>query len=186
MNLYLFSDNGRYLNYWQESLCDAKTVRFQELDSLDETDIVILDYSGYAEGVITKAKVIVLDNEPGFERSMQLYKSGVKAYGNVYMHASHLHSAIESLKENKIWMYPDFIAKIISLSSELQEDTVDKKIAVLTAREKEIAKAIIDGLTNKEIAIKLSISPNTIKVHTKNIYKKLDVTDRLSLYTYLK
>ncbi|HSH03627.1 MAG TPA: LuxR C-terminal-related transcriptional regulator [Anaerolineae bacterium] len=48
----------------------------------------------------------------------------------------------------------------------------------LTDRELEILTLIAHGLTNRQIADKLFLSPNTIKVHTRNIYSKLDVRSR--------
>lgn len=48
----------------------------------------------------------------------------------------------------------------------------------LTLREIEILRLIAAGLSNQEIAAQLHLSPQTIKVHTRNIYGKLGVTSR--------
>jgi len=48
----------------------------------------------------------------------------------------------------------------------------------LTNREIDIVKLLSRRLSNKEIAEKLFISPETVKRHTVNIYKKLSVHDR--------
>lgn len=49
---------------------------------------------------------------------------------------------------------------------------------LLTAREREVLERIARGLTNKEIARELDISPATVKVHVERIIGKLGVTDR--------
>lgn len=49
----------------------------------------------------------------------------------------------------------------------------------LSAREIEVMEEIIQGYTNKEIAQHLCISQATVKTHLINIYKKLDVTNRI-------
>jgi LuxR family maltose regulon positive regulatory protein len=48
----------------------------------------------------------------------------------------------------------------------------------LSKREQEILALLAEGLTNAEIAQHMIISPQTVKVHTRNIYGKLGVSDR--------
>jgi LuxR family maltose regulon positive regulatory protein len=48
----------------------------------------------------------------------------------------------------------------------------------LTSREIDILSLLTKRLQNKEIADRLSISPETVRRHTANIYQKLDVHDR--------
>ena len=186
MHIYLYRENDKYISYWMETIKETTKMNVNNLSSINENDILVIDNSLYSNSLGINAKLLVLDNEPSFATSVLLLQDGVKAYGNVYMHHSHILSAIESLRDNKIWMYPDFIAKMIALSSVSETIDLEKKVKILTPREKEIALLILDGLTNKEVAIKLDISANTIKNHTKNIYTKLDVTDRLSLFCLLK
>ncbi|WP_027625719.1 helix-turn-helix domain-containing protein [Clostridium lundense] len=51
----------------------------------------------------------------------------------------------------------------------------------LTKRELEITTLILEGYTNKEISNKLFISPHTVKTHIENIFKKVNVNNRISL-----
>jgi DNA-binding NarL/FixJ family response regulator len=48
----------------------------------------------------------------------------------------------------------------------------------LTEREKEVLNFLIDGFEYKEIGSKMGVSPNTIRNHISNIYKKLHVTSK--------
>jgi LuxR family maltose regulon positive regulatory protein len=48
----------------------------------------------------------------------------------------------------------------------------------LSEREIEVLQLIAEGLTNLEIAARLYLSLNTVKVHTRNIYGKLSVNNR--------
>ena len=48
----------------------------------------------------------------------------------------------------------------------------------LTSREIEVMKLIAGGRRDKEIAVALSISTHTVRVHMRNIYTKLSVSDR--------
>ena len=57
-------------------------------------------------------------------------------------------------------------------------------IAKLTKREREIIELIAEGLKNKEIAARLSISPATVRHHLSAIFAKLGVPDRLKLMVF--
>ena len=185
MKIFLLSSNPKYSSYWSQMIDNSLVVSSDEISTIKEEDILIMDTTLYLQNRDISAKIIILDNEPTFEQCMLHLQNGIKAYGNTYMHSIYILSAIESLKENKVWIYPDFVAKMITLSTSNSSNTIEEKIEPLSKREKEIAKLILEGLTNKELAIKLKISINTIKIHITNIYKKLDVSDRLALFTYL-
>ena len=50
---------------------------------------------------------------------------------------------------------------------------------ILTSRELAVLRLIAQGLGNREIAKRLSLSFHTVKNHVQNIFKKLDVTRRI-------
>jgi len=52
--------------------------------------------------------------------------------------------------------------------------------SLLTKRETEIMHLIAKGCTNKQIAAKLFISEETVKMHVKNIFRKLSVNNRIA------
>src|SRR5688572_26808987 len=47
-----------------------------------------------------------------------------------------------------------------------------------TEREKEVTKHLLQGKSNKQIALALGISASTVEYHLKNVYKKLGVNSR--------
>ena len=51
----------------------------------------------------------------------------------------------------------------------------------LTPRELELATLVTSGLRNRDVAIRLGISEGTAKLHLYNVYKKLDVANRVEL-----
>lgn len=50
--------------------------------------------------------------------------------------------------------------------------------SALTAREEEVLALVAEGLTNPEIALRLTVTENTVKYHIQNLYSKLNVTNR--------
>lgn len=56
----------------------------------------------------------------------------------------------------------------------------------LTKREYEVANAIVDGLSYKHIAEQLDLSINTVRMHIKNIYRKLQINSKIELYRKLR
>ena len=56
----------------------------------------------------------------------------------------------------------------------------------LTSREKEIALAVSDGKSNRQVADLHAISEATVKTHLTSIFRKLDVSDRVGLVLLLK
>ena len=59
------------------------------------------------------------------------------------------------------------------------------KLVQMTKREQEVSKLISDGLTNKEIAVKLQVSTYTIKSHVHNILEKLSLSTRVQIAKHL-
>jgi DNA-binding NarL/FixJ family response regulator len=51
----------------------------------------------------------------------------------------------------------------------------------LTPRELELAMLVASGLRNRDVAVRLGISEGTAKLHLYNVYKKLDVANRVEL-----
>ena len=56
----------------------------------------------------------------------------------------------------------------------------NKQLSLLTDREKDVLFLLVTGLPNKAIAGKLFISADTVKTHTLNIYRKMEVDNRSS------
>ncbi len=75
---------------------------------------------------------------------------------------------------------------IFKFSSEIRRKNLDKDYMdslidhPLSAKEYDILLDVIDGMNNSQIARKHFISVNTVKTHVKNLFTKLDVSDRVS------
>jgi DNA-binding NarL/FixJ family response regulator len=54
----------------------------------------------------------------------------------------------------------------------------------LTSRERDIVRLVALGLHNPEIAERLSITDVTVKSHLNNVFRKLEIRDRVGLTLY--
>ena len=50
---------------------------------------------------------------------------------------------------------------------------------LLTVREKEVVRLLAQGLTYEHIALRIEVSHETVKMHLKNIYRKLKVQNKI-------
>lgn len=71
-----------------------------------------------------------------------------------------------------------------ALSRMMQRNEAQVLAENLSPREREIVAMVAEGMRNKEIASKLSISEGTVKTHLHTIYRKLNVDGRVELAVY--
>lgn len=121
-------------------------------------------------------KVLMLTVHSEAEYLVQAVDIGANGYILKDSGSEELKKAIQSVMDGDSYIQPSLIP---SLNSRLVNRDIDKeKIAALTKREMEILTQIAGGMFNKEIAMNLNISEHTVKNHTSNIFKKIDVSDR--------
>ncbi len=65
-------------------------------------------------------------------------------------------------------------------------DGIPDSAIQLTNREREIVGLIADGLSNKEIAMRLHIATHTVKSHVHNILEKLTLSSRLQIAVFAR
>ena len=93
---------------------------------------------------------------------------------------SALLDCVRHVHEGKRWIDPEMLGR--GLESVLRhEEAPPTPASTLTPREREIVKLVAQGLRNREIATRLSISEGTVKIHLHNVYDKLGVDGRLEL-----
>ena len=69
------------------------------------------------------------------------------------------------------------------------EDVFIKGVETLTAKETELFKAYVAGISTKDIMVQMNITENTLKYHSRNLYGKLGVTSRkqmVAIYNQLR
>jgi two-component system, NarL family, response regulator LiaR len=194
MQIVLHSDDILLLEHWGKPI-NEKYLIVDDLNQLLQVknSLIIVNYSAcngkcevILQTLILSNKVLVLHRTPNISTAKQLLALGASGYGNAMMRDHFIISAIDTLKDNMIWLHPEFTTMLIMQIPPKGENINDDKLEMLSEREKQVAYYLKDGATYKDIAKKLDITARTVKAHAAHIYKKLSVKDRLGLALFLK
>ncbi len=118
------------------------------------------------------------DDEAFFFKAMQAGASGYFLKGD---RSQELFNAIEAVHQGGVYLPPKLAGRMVRGFLEKNEQLADSP---LTQREHQIMILIAKGLTNRDIATRLTVSVNTVKTHRLSIYRKLNLRDRASLVDY--
>ena len=186
MNVYIISDDNALVKHWKRSLRGLSPIVAASFDDIviQEGSVVFVSdtlpsrYDGFR-----KNKLMILSRMPDFMQAEEYLKKGAMGYGNAMMHGTHLLSAYKALDEGKVWLHPDFVAKLILQVREHNhhKEVASHKLDVLSPREREVAILLSSGKSHLEISEELSITVRTIKAHSTSIFEKLNLKDRLAL-----
>jgi len=157
------------------------------LNALEESrpDVLLLDIqmpgkSGIElAGIISKKypeiKMIALTNVDIVPQVKKMLNNGCMGYLLKDADAEVIFEAIETVMTGEQYLHEPVKNLLLrSLSGK-------KSKILLTRREKEILGLIVEGLSNKEIASKLSISVRTVENHRNHLLQKFDVKNTAGL-----
>ena len=90
-------------------------------------------------------------------------------------------AALRAVAAGFVVIHPDFTSVVFSGTH--TAPPLSPPLESLTPREQEVLERMADGLSNKEIAVQLSISEHTVKFHIASILSKLGATSRTEAVT---
>jgi two-component system, NarL family, response regulator LiaR len=122
-------------------------------------------------------QIIALTSFQEDELVQSALKAGAVGYLMKNVTARELAAAIKSARDGRMILSPEAAQALVRASQQAQETEV------LTEREREVLKLMVDGLNNAEIAERLVVSLSTVKYHISNILMKLGVDNRVAAVT---
>ena len=128
-----------------------------------------------------KTKVLILTIHNEIEYLLKAVEIGVNGYVLKDSDSSVLKKAIVAVYDGETYIEPSLTPLMKDRLEKINKQNDDE---ILTRREIEVLKLLAEGLFNKEIAYKLSISEKTVKNHVSNIFKKIGVFDRTQAAVY--
>lgn len=124
-----------------------------------------------------ESKIIMLTIHEDREYIMKTLRLGADGYILKDSSADSFIQGVRDVVNGKQYIQPK-IADLANLCSNKDNSDLDR-INSLTKREYEVLTLIAEGLNNKDIALKIFISEKTVKNHVSNIFKKLNLNDRV-------
>lgn len=183
------------------------TLEVSQWESLDRTisslepaivllDLGILRSSGITDLAIIrrisrKARIIILSGSPNDEEGLAGLRAGARGYCSRDVAGRVLRKAVDRVQAGEIWAERRLIPLLVEHCARISEERPelrrrsDRRLALLTPREREIARLIGAGASNRDIAARLAVGEGTVKAHLTAIFRKLGFSDRLQLGLFL-
>ena len=165
----------------------------QAIEIVDETspDVVLMDVrmpnvSGIEATAEIKARhpevaIVMLTVSEEEADLFRAIKAGAQGYLLKNLEAPQLRSMLEWVARGEPAISPGTAARIIDEFLRTRDGTAPAPTQRLTDREVQVLELVTDGQRNREIAVELGISENTVKFHLKNIVEKLHAQNRAEL-----
>lgn len=129
-------------------------------------------------------KVIIIT---GYCDPMDLLRS-IRAGAQGYLFKSSdptlILNAIATIRDGKPWIQREFTEQLFDVISDLSRIAIPPSVQILSLREREILRLVAEGMSNKEIANRLNLSVQTVKVYLTRIFHKLGVRNRVEAAQY--
>jgi NarL family two-component system response regulator LiaR len=137
------------------------------MDGIEATRQICARYPG--------TKVIALTSFLEDEQIFPALAAGVSGYLMKDLTPPELARAIRTVHEGKAELHPEAAKRLLD---EFQVQREASPVQDLTQREVEVLELVARGLSNREIAERLTITHKTVKVHVSSILGKLNLSDR--------
>jgi DNA-binding NarL/FixJ family response regulator len=128
--------------------------------------------------------LVVLSSLPNDEEALWAVGKGAKGYAHSLTSPEQLNQIELVVSHQGFWVPPTVLQRLVRLSHQAAATTKPHNgvaLERLSPRESMVAKVLITGASNAEIASALAITQRTVKAHISSMFSKLDVNDRVHL-----
>ena len=131
----------------------------------------------------TAAQVIVLTTFDADRLVMAAVRAGAAGYLLKHTEPEQIVAAVRRAARGEPALSPAAARALIehAASSGTRAEDAARRLALLSGREREIAAAVAEGLSNAEIGARLHLSAGTVKAHLSSALAKLGMDNRIQL-----
>jgi DNA-binding CsgD family transcriptional regulator len=149
------------------------------LDCLEkELDTYLVEVAASDKKILSRHYVALYNIAPGLGVEKKALRKGIRGFFYKQDPPELLLKGVGAMFNEELWVSREIMTKTI-LENRDKDIITRKDQTTLTPREIEILSFIAAGAKNEHIADELFISPNTVKTHIYNIFKKINVPNRL-------
>jgi DNA-binding NarL/FixJ family response regulator len=131
-------------------------------------------------------RIIMLTVHDEDENLFEAIKRGAEGFLSKKVRASNLLDSLRNAMRGVLPLSGPMTGKILKEFARLAEIEAEYLAGQLTPREKQVLQKVSEGLNNREIALSLCLSENTVKVHVSHILNKLRVQTRSQAAVYAR
>jgi NarL family two-component system response regulator LiaR len=151
-------------------------IAMPKIDGIEATKRIKADYPNITILVLT-----AYDNE---EFVIAILNAGAAGYLLKTVRGDELLRAIRAVNAGESVLHPAVTKAVLQRLQSDEPQPKNTKEPLLTTRELQVVSLGAQGLVNKEIAAKLSVSDRTVQSHWRNIFVKLAVGSRIEAILY--
>ncbi|MGD2151106.1 MAG: response regulator transcription factor [Desulfobacterales bacterium] len=134
-----------------------------------------------------KTRIMIITMHSKVDYIVKAFQAGATGYVIKESTSERLLQGIDTVLKGEYFMDSSVSHRVVEKLMEFPEKEVkitDASYDTLTRREQEIMVLLAQGLSNKQIAEKLFISPKTVENHRSNILRKLNIHSTIELVRY--
>jgi DNA-binding NarL/FixJ family response regulator len=129
-------------------------------------------------------KIVILSMHADDEYVLEALRCGANGYVLKDAGATELVGAVRDVANEKRYLSPELAERAVDAYVRQTQETTLDRYETLTDREREVLHLAAEGLTNAEVAARLSLSPRTIENHRANMMRKLGLHNQTELVRY--
>ena len=131
-----------------------------------------------------EVRVLVLSQHDNERYILPVLQAGASGYVLKRSVGAELVEAIRTVHRGDCWLPPRVAQTVLSYCRQGPKAAPDDGKGLLTEREQEVLKLVVEGYTSREIADLLYLSKRTVMCHRANIAAKLGIHNRMELIRY--